>query len=638
MPVKKFASFWALAGWLAAGLALAAWPRAAEAEDQGRQHLVFWAGTPQEVEVYKIAGREKGPTVMIIGGIQGDEPGGFLSADLYAGVTLKRGNLIVVPRANAKSIRENSRGSDGDLNRKFQGDLSRDPDRNIVELLKSLMRESDLLLNLHDGSGYYRPTYESDLANPNRYGQSVIADADAYIHEPTGRVIPLAHYAEEVIGRVNQEIGEPLYRFHFFNTNTGAADSPYKEQRRSATYYALTQAGIPAFGIETSKQLPRVEMKVYQHNLAVTAFLDIFGVELDRPGLALAPPELGYVVIAVGEHPPLAVSDGQTLWVAQGETITVADVAANYDRGLAVDVQGLEDRNTLGRPLNVERPLTITVRKDQTRIGRINIDLLPSAEASGAPRLSPPAQIRSARAGRSAILETNAAADPGAGAPDGGPSPADGSGQAGGSLKAATGRVTGFLVEVDGRTAELSPGQVLETMAGSLVTMMDLKSDGDLPPGVVMNLRGFVPLAKQTNNDGEDRGYPADTGRDMRPAFSAGGRGQQYNINAELGKTVLASAVLKIAKPRLESVTFAVDGRTQTLKAGERAGLPAGAAVTLTEVKLAGGLSLSRPRYTLGGRPLAPELPQTLAVPAFAANLAVYNGDTLAGKVTWAPH
>ena len=36
---------------------------------------------------------------MLIGGIQGNEPGGFLSADLYADMSQFKDNLSVVPRA-----------------------------------------------------------------------------------------------------------------------------------------------------------------------------------------------------------------------------------------------------------------------------------------------------------------------------------------------------------------------------------------------------------------------------------------------------------------------------------------------------------------------------------------------------------
>jgi hypothetical protein len=618
-------------------LVLAAAPLSAQKAE--RQHLVYWAGTPQAVEVYKIFGREPGPTVMILGGIQGDEPGGFLSADLYAGVSLKRGNLIVLPRANFKSITQFNRGSEGDMNRKFQGALDQDPDRDIVALIKSLILESDLFLNLHDGSGYYRPTYESDLANPNRYGQSIIADADSYTHEPTGRVIPLARYAEDVIARVNREIDEPLQLFHFFNTRTGAADSPYKEQRHSASYFALTQAGIPAFGVETSKQLPSLELKVYQHNLAVNAFLDIFGVELDRPSLFIPKPRLSHVVIAAGEHPPVAVADGQTFLAAPGETITVVEVAANYDRGLSAAVDDLGSWNDLGRPFKLTRPTFITVRKDQTVIGRIRLELLSEAGAAGSPpRLRPPLPWRSVRAGEPAVLAAAAPAPP----PPGPRPAADRAGEeaassVGGSLS-APGRVTGFVVDVDGRQVEVAPGGTLAVPAGALVTMADLKFEGGgPPPGVVMNLRGFVPKGKMNKNDGEDRGFPADTGRDLMPAFSLDGQGRDYAINAEQGKTVLASATLSLVKPRLESVTVVVDGETRVLPLGSRTVLPEGTAVTVTEIKLAEGLVLSRPAYTLGGRALPPSLPLHLAVPSFAANLAVFNGEALAGKVTLAP-
>ena len=63
-------------------------------------HDVYFKNTDYELNVYKIYGAEKGKTMMIIGGIQGDEPGGYIAADLYADMALKKGNLIVVPRAN----------------------------------------------------------------------------------------------------------------------------------------------------------------------------------------------------------------------------------------------------------------------------------------------------------------------------------------------------------------------------------------------------------------------------------------------------------------------------------------------------------------------------------------------------------
>ena len=80
---------------------------------------VYFKGTDAELEVHFINGEVSGPTLLLLGGIQGDEPGGYLAADLYADISLKKGNMIVVPRANFPSIVGNSRGVAGDMNRKF---------------------------------------------------------------------------------------------------------------------------------------------------------------------------------------------------------------------------------------------------------------------------------------------------------------------------------------------------------------------------------------------------------------------------------------------------------------------------------------------------------------------------------------
>ena len=56
--------------------------------------------------------------MLIIGGMH-NEQGGFLTADKYVNISLERGNLIVVPRANFYAIIKNERGINGDMNRKF---------------------------------------------------------------------------------------------------------------------------------------------------------------------------------------------------------------------------------------------------------------------------------------------------------------------------------------------------------------------------------------------------------------------------------------------------------------------------------------------------------------------------------------
>jgi len=120
-----------------------------EPERPGREHHIYFANTPNELNVYKIYGRFDGNTVMILGGIQGDEPGAFMSADLYPNLMLETGNLIVIPRANFHSIITNLRGVNGDMNRKFTSDEATDIEGQIVEIIKELIAECDLFLNLN---------------------------------------------------------------------------------------------------------------------------------------------------------------------------------------------------------------------------------------------------------------------------------------------------------------------------------------------------------------------------------------------------------------------------------------------------------------------------------------------------------
>ena len=105
-----------------------------------REHLVYFPNTAYELNIYKIKGKKPGKTLMLIGGIQGNEPGGFLSADLYADMRLEKGNLVVVPRANFYSIITNQRGPNGDLNRKFnlEDNASTMEDESILFLVENL--------------------------------------------------------------------------------------------------------------------------------------------------------------------------------------------------------------------------------------------------------------------------------------------------------------------------------------------------------------------------------------------------------------------------------------------------------------------------------------------------------------------
>ena len=97
--------------------------------------------------------------------------------------SLEKGNMIVVPRANFLSILKKTRQVNDDMNRRFADDNIISYEDKVVTILKKLISQSDLLLNLHEGSGFYFPQWKSDQKNPSRFGQSIIADTSLYVNE-----------------------------------------------------------------------------------------------------------------------------------------------------------------------------------------------------------------------------------------------------------------------------------------------------------------------------------------------------------------------------------------------------------------------------------------------------------------------
>src|SRR3990170_2704712 len=345
------------------------------------EHEVYFKNTEYELNVYKIYGTEPGKTLMIIGGIQGDEPGGYLSADLYADMALRKGNLIVVPRANFFSIIEHKRAINWDMNRRFIAINSKEYyEDKIVEILKGLMAQSDYLLNLHEGSGFFRETWESNLKNPLRFGQSIIADTDIYFSKEIGKEILLGDIARKIAHQVNEKIDNPEYHFIFNNHKTFEKNTSHPEQRKSATFYALSVYGIPAFGIETSKEIKDIEKKVRFQTIIINSFMEEFGIIPENPKVALDPPKLNYLVISVNGSQNVVARDGEEIRIKKGDKIKVIQIEANYERGLSIDILGIGTANDFQKEFEIVHPAKAIIRKDSLKCGEINISLLEPQE------------------------------------------------------------------------------------------------------------------------------------------------------------------------------------------------------------------------------------------------------------------
>ena len=63
------------------------------------------AGSEWETLLVAQHSSEPGPNVLVLGGVHGNEPGGWLAAEEIAEWMPARGSLIVIPRANAVATR-----------------------------------------------------------------------------------------------------------------------------------------------------------------------------------------------------------------------------------------------------------------------------------------------------------------------------------------------------------------------------------------------------------------------------------------------------------------------------------------------------------------------------------------------------
>ncbi|MFY4861270.1 M99 family carboxypeptidase catalytic domain-containing protein [Aliarcobacter butzleri] len=240
----------------------------------------LFAVTNRDFSIYKKESQTPSHTLLIIGGIHGDEPGAYFAPAFFEKYyKITKGSVWVIPNINGDSIIANQRGIYNDMNRKFSVIEKDDPDYFIIERVKKIIldKKVDLILNLHDGHGFYRETYENAIFNPKAWGQATIIDQDKI--NGLNKFGDLDNIATQVKNNLNKDkLFQEFHSFGVKNTQTKFKD---EQMQLSLTYFAITN-NKPAFAIETSKNITDLTEKVIYQLKSIEEFMKIMDIEFQR--------------------------------------------------------------------------------------------------------------------------------------------------------------------------------------------------------------------------------------------------------------------------------------------------------------------------------------------------------------------
>jgi hypothetical protein len=218
------------------------------------------AGTRFETSYYVQQSDAAGPTVMIVGGVHGDEPAGACAADQIRCWPIVRGKIIVLPKANVVALRAHKRFTPGEgrslanLNRNFSKADEHTPPRGPLaeDIWKLVLQQKpDWLVDLHEAGGFHRLTAET-------VGSTILACFTAGANQ----AVPF------LLKAINDTIDDEEKKFLVFR------------QPRDTTLAraAGTHLGINAMILETTIKDQRLSLRTRQHRILVHALLSYLQV------------------------------------------------------------------------------------------------------------------------------------------------------------------------------------------------------------------------------------------------------------------------------------------------------------------------------------------------------------------------
>ncbi|WP_049970750.1 M99 family carboxypeptidase catalytic domain-containing protein [Haladaptatus cibarius] len=222
-----------------------------------RSDYTIRTGTSEETTVYVREADADGPTVMVVGGMHGDEANGYTAAQKIADWRIDAGKLVVLPEANVKAIRNDSRVYNGgiDLNRQFPA--GSEPTTALArEIWDVVVSENiDFLFDLHSSYGIYS-------SDDGGVGQGIFSTRAA---SATG-------HRKELVSYLNKNyIADSTYDYSGYSSSDGS--SPMLKHKVGA------DLDTGAIIFETTRKNGRpLSQQVRETTAAVQGFLQRFGL------------------------------------------------------------------------------------------------------------------------------------------------------------------------------------------------------------------------------------------------------------------------------------------------------------------------------------------------------------------------
>jgi hypothetical protein len=243
---------------------------------EGEQQRLLMAGTPQETPLHIFGSGREGPIIAILGGVHGNEPGGWMAAEQVRDMLRPQtGALLVVPHANKLALQQFVRTTDelGDLNRLYPGDPNGQPMARMAYEITETLREfhTTVAIDMHESWAFYRDRTDTQTGTAF-LGQTLSSSTAAGL--ALGRSI-----IEQVNARIQSPVEEMTLRdwpppgFAFPTPTPGGPTEPtpssndgfnFRRRSRSSLGLSIHIPGLIALLVEMGQQQP-LERRIALH-------------------------------------------------------------------------------------------------------------------------------------------------------------------------------------------------------------------------------------------------------------------------------------------------------------------------------------------------------------------------------------